>query len=72
MYGLYCDGLVSELLGSYEITKCSPVRDGRTPHLVKSKSTMAGLLDYGRPESQKTVKTQPDQEIKILENFDII
>jgi hypothetical protein len=33
---------------------------------------MAGLLDYGRPESQKTVKTQPDQEIKILENFDII
>jgi hypothetical protein len=31
---------------------------------------MAGLLDYGRLEWQKTSKRQHDEEIKILENFD--
>jgi hypothetical protein len=54
------------------MTKCSPARDGRTPNLVESRAIWQGLLDYGRLEWQKTVKRQPDQEIKILENFDIV
>ncbi len=41
--GLYCDGLVSELLGSNEMTKGSPVRDGRTPNLVESRVIWVSL-----------------------------
>ncbi len=41
-------------------------------NLVESRVIWQGLLDYGRLEWQKTVKRQPDQEIKILENFDIV
>jgi len=46
------------------------VRDGRTPNLVESKVIWQRLLDYGRLGWQETVKRQPDQEIKTLENFD--
>ncbi len=70
MCGLYYNGLVCELLGSNEMTECSPVRDGRTPNLVESRVIWQGLLEYGRVEWQKAVKRQHDQEITILENFD--
>jgi hypothetical protein len=42
----------------------------RTPNLINSSVIWQGLLDYGRLEWQETVKRQPDQEIKLLENFD--
>jgi len=32
LYGLYCDGLVSELFGSNEMSESSAGRDGRTPN----------------------------------------
>jgi len=51
------------------MTECSPARDGRTPNLVESRVIWQGLVDYGRLERQETVKRQPDQEIKTLENF---
>ncbi len=70
MCGLYYNGLVCELLGWNEMTKGSPVRDGRTPNLVESRVIWQGLLEYGRVEWQKAVKRQHDQEITILENFD--
>jgi hypothetical protein len=43
---------------------------GRTPNLIDSSVIWHCLLDYGRLEWQETVKRQPDQEIKLLENFD--
>jgi hypothetical protein len=46
------------------------VRDGRTPNLVEFRIIWQGLLDCGRLEWQRTIQRQPDQEIKILENFD--
>jgi hypothetical protein len=54
------------------MTECSPVRDGRTPNLVEFRVIWQVLFDCGRLEWQKTAKRQPDQEIKILENFDIV
>jgi hypothetical protein len=59
--GLYCDELVSEILGSNEMTECSPVRDGRTPNLVESRVIWQCLLEYWRLEWQKTVKRHPDK-----------
>jgi hypothetical protein len=46
--GLYCDRLVCELLGSNEMTECSPGRDGRTPNLVESRVIWQGLLESRR------------------------
>ncbi len=72
LYGLYCNRLVCELLGSNEMTECSPVRDSRTPNLVDFRVIWQVLFDCGRLEWPETVKRQSDQEIKILENFDIV
>jgi len=41
-----------------------------TPNFVDSRLIWQALLDYGGLESQKSVKRHPEQEIKILENFD--
>jgi hypothetical protein len=41
-----------------------------TPNLVDSRLIWQALLDYGGLEWQKSVKRHPEQEIKILENFD--
>jgi hypothetical protein len=55
-----------------EFTECPPTRDGRTPNLIGSRVIWPVLFGNGRLEWQKTVKRQRDQEIKILENFDIV
>jgi hypothetical protein len=41
-----------------------------TPNLVDSRLIWQALLDYGGLEWQRSVKRHPEQEIKILENFD--
>jgi hypothetical protein len=54
------------------MTECSPARYSRTPNLVESRVIWQVLFDNGRVEWEKNVKRQPDKEIKILENFDIV
>jgi hypothetical protein len=41
-----------------------------TPNLVGSRLIWQALLDYGGLEWRKSVKRHPEQEIKIVENFD--
>jgi hypothetical protein len=41
-----------------------------TPNLVDSRLIWQALLDYGGLEWQKSVKRRPEQEVKILGNFD--
>jgi hypothetical protein len=41
-----------------------------TPNLVDSRLIWQALLDYEGLEWQKSVKRHPEQETKILENFD--
>jgi hypothetical protein len=41
-----------------------------TPNSVDSKLIWQALLDYGALEWPKSVKRHPEEEIKILENFD--
>ncbi len=63
------------LSGSFvpkEMTQCLVVRDGMTPNLIDSRLIWQALLHYGGLEWQKSVKRHPEQEIKILENFDRI
>jgi hypothetical protein len=43
-----------------------------TPNLVDSRLIWQALLNYGGLEWRKAVKRNPEQEIKILENFDRI
>jgi hypothetical protein len=41
-----------------------------TPNLVDSRLIWQALLDYAGLKWQKPVKRHPEQEIKIVENFD--
>jgi len=53
LYGLYCDGLVSELLGSNEMSESSARRDGRTPNWVMNSFGNRNFMQaMGRPNLQ--------------------
>ncbi len=53
LYGLYCDGLVSELLGSNEMSESSAERDGRTPNWVMNSFGNRNFMEpMARPNLQ--------------------
>ncbi len=53
MYGLYCDGLVSELLGSNEMSESSAGSNGRTPNWVMNSFGNRNFMQpMGRPNLQ--------------------